>query len=121
MLEPDQLKSLVNDQLIVGFACLTPKGKIHRTTVWIATYCKELFIYSKDKRKKIQYLKKNNNCTIIFNNGTVTGEAEIVPKTDKRFMKNYNYLDPRYSHDSNLETYKKNWNVMVVIKPKKVY
>ena len=121
MIESEQLKSLVNDQLIVGFACLTPKGTIHGTPVWIATDGKELFFYSKDERKKVQYLRKNNNCTIIFNNGTVKGEAEIVPKTDKRFMKNYTYLDPRYNHDSSLETYKKNWNVMVVITPKKVY
>jgi len=121
MIQEEQLKSLVRDQLIIGFACLTPKGKIHGTPVWITTNGKEIFFYSKEERKKIHYLKKNPECTVIFNNGTIQGIAEIVPRSDKRFMDNYAFLDLRYGHNSNYETYKNNWNVMVLITPKRIY
>ena len=121
MINPEQLQKLVDDQLIVGLACLTPKGNIHGTPVWMTTNGKEIFFYSKEERKKIQCLKNNPNCTVIFNNGTVKGEAEIVPKTDKRFIDHYVYLDARYQHDPNYKTYKENWDVMVLINPNRIY
>lgn len=117
----EKLKELVNQQLIVGLACLTPKNEIHGTPVWITTNGKELLFYSKEDRKKIQYLKKNPNCNVIFNYGSVRGEAEIVPKKDKRFMSYYSFLDPRYNSDPSYAMYKENWDVMVLIKPKKIY
>ena len=120
-LEKEKLQQLVADQLIVGIACFTPKNSIHGTPVWITTNGKEIFFYSKEERKKIQYLKHNQNCTVIFNNGTVEGTAEIVPKNDKRFINNYVYLDSRYRQNSNYETYKNNWDVMVLITPKRIY
>ena len=116
----EKLHSLVNEQLIVGFACLTPKNNIHGTPVWIATNGSEIFFYSKEERKKIQYLKNNPNCTVIFDYGSVDGEAEIVTKSDTRYNDYYEFLDPRYEHDAQYETYKKNWNVMVLIRPKKL-
>ena len=121
MNQSEQLKSLVTDQLIVGIAYLSPKGELRGTPVWIATNGDEIFFYSREKRFKIQHLKNNGHCIVIFNNGTIEGDAEIVPKSDKRFAKNYTYLDPRYQHDPNYETYKENWDVMVLIKPKKIY
>ena len=119
--DKEKLQQLVDDQLIVGIACLTPKNSIHGTPVWITTNGNEIFFYSKEERKKIQYLKNDPNCTVIFNNGTVKGVAEIVPKDDKRFIDNYSYLDSRYSDNSNYKTYKNNWDVMVLITPKKIY
>lgn len=121
MKQSEQLKKLVDDQLIVGLACLTPKNQIHGTPVWITTNGKEIFFYSKEERKKIGYLKNNPNCTVIFNFGSVSGKAEIVPKSDKRFMPYYDYLDPRYKQDANYEMYKKSWDVLVIIAPKKIY
>ncbi len=121
MTQSEILQKLVNDQLIVGLACLTPRGEIHGTPVWITTNGKEIFFYSKEERKKIQYLKNNPNCNVIFNYGSVRGEAEIIPKTDKRFLSYYNFLDPRYKDDPNYESYKKNWDVLVIINPKKIY
>ena len=121
MTQSEILQKLVDDQLIVGLACLTPKGQIHGTPVWITTNGTEIFFYSKQERKKIQYLKNNPNCNIIFNYGSVRGEAKIIPKTDKRFMAYYTFLDPRYKDDPNYESYKNNWDVLVLINPKKIY
>ena len=118
--QAEQLKKLVDDQLIVGLACLTPKNTIHGTPVWITTNGKKLFFYSKEERKKITYLRKNPHCTVIFNYGSVRGDVEIVLKKDKRFMEYYEFLDPRYKHDSNYAAYKKNWDVLVLITPKKI-
>lgn len=117
----EQLQKLVSDQLVVGIAYLTPKGKLRGTPIWITTNGTEIFFYSREQRKKIQYLKKSHHCIVIFNNGTVEGSVEIVFKDDERFNKNYEFLDPRYSHDPNYKTYKEIWDVMVLITPKKIY
>jgi general stress protein 26 len=121
MIQSEKLKELVDEQLIVGLACLTPRGNIHGTPVWIATNGKELFFYSREERKKINNLKNNPICTIIFNYGSVDGVTEIITKHDERFMRYYTFLDPRYKHNTNYETYKKNWDVLVLINPKKIY
>ena len=121
MTTSEKLKKLVDDQLVVGLACLTPKGNIHGTPIWITTNGKEIFFYSKEERKKIHYLKKNPQCTVIFNYGSVRGKAEIVPKSDKRFIPYYDFLDPRYKHDSNYVMYKQSWDVLVIITPEKIY
>ena len=117
----EQLQKLVSDQLVVGIAYLTPEGKIRGTPIWIATDGEKIFFYSREKRKKIQYLKKSHHCIVIFNNGTVEGDVKIIPKGEDIFNNNYTYLDPRYQHDPNYTTYKENWDVMVLIKPIKVY
>lgn len=117
----NQLQSLVNDQLIVGISYLSPNGKLRGTPVWITTDGEKIFFYSRENRKKIHYLKQNSECIVIFNNGTVQGNAEIVPKSDERFMHCYRFLDPRYNHNPNYESYKENWDVLVLISVEKIY
>lgn len=114
------LYRLVNEQLVVGLAIVTPEGKPHGTPIWIATDGEHLFFYSRSDRKKIEYLKKNPFCTIIFQNGNVDGNVILIPKTDARYHNYFKAYDPRYKDQEGYFEYKKNWDIFVFITPENI-
>ena len=118
---PTLLYKLVNDQLIVGLALITPEGRTHGTPIWIATDGESLFFYSKSTRKKIEYLRNNPTCTIIFQYGRVDGKAILIPKLDTRYNNYFKAYDPRYKEEEGYFEYKKKWDIMVLITPEKIH
>ena len=58
---------------------------------------------------------------LAFNNGAVSGEAEIVYRGAPEYELIMDIPDVRYNHDPNYAEYKQNWDVALKIIPTKIY
>ncbi|MHA2028489.1 MAG: pyridoxamine 5'-phosphate oxidase family protein [Candidatus Kariarchaeaceae archaeon] len=116
-----QLKSLVEDQLISSIAFVTKEGKPHNTPVWTHYGDGKLYIFSRKSRSKIELAKQNSSCMIAFNNGAVSGEVEIVYRGTPEYESIMDLPDARYSRDPNYVEYKQKWTAAIKITPTKIH
>lgn len=116
-----QLKSLVEDQLISSIAFVTKEGKPHNTPVWTNYGDGKLYIFSRKSRNKIQLVNQNSSCMVAFNNGAVSGEAEIVYRGSPEYDSIMDLPDDRYGHDPNYTEYKQKWSAAIKITPTKIH
>ena len=120
-IDQDILKAMVNEQQISALGLVTLDGKPHCTPIWTHYYEGKLYIFSRKSRAKIRYAEKSGECMIAFDYGSVRGNIDLIKKGSEEYQRVYNLPNERYGSDSQLEHYKENWDVALMITPTKMY
>jgi nitroimidazol reductase NimA-like FMN-containing flavoprotein (pyridoxamine 5'-phosphate oxidase superfamily) len=117
----DILEAMVNEQETSALGLVTPKGRPHCTPIWTHYFEGKLYIFSRKSRAKIRYAQQVNECMIAFDFGSVRGTIQLIEKGSDEYNLVYNLPNKRYSHDTQLEQYKENWDVALMITPTKLF
>lgn len=118
---PKLLEKIVNEQKVSGLGLVTPDGRPHTTPVWTHHHDGFLYIFSRSERAKVRYARLNNDCMIAFDFASLRGKIDLFYKESPEYQKVKDLPDARYGDNDQLDTYKENWDVVLRIRPTKLY